>query len=97
VLAHALGGARVEPAPDAFNRVTVGRGPGRPPRPALAALEPRAGVDAALDLDYEQTSGSFTHHLRTAVVDPQGRLAHLFRGNEWKPEGLVAELRNTLP
>lgn len=73
-------------------------------KPPFARWRLATGSDAAirelataLDLDYEETSGSFTHNLRTAVVDPQGRLAHLFRGNEWKPEELVAQLRNALP
>jgi protein SCO1/2 len=47
----------------------------------------------ALELDYVEQTASFTHNLRTAVVDPQGRLARLLRGNEWKPEELVAALR----
>jgi len=47
----------------------------------------------ALDLDFEEQTGTFIHNLRTAVVDPQGRLALLLRGNEWKPEELVAALR----
>jgi len=47
----------------------------------------------ALELDYVAEDGSFTHNLRTAVLDREGRLRRLFRGNEWKPEELVAELR----
>jgi protein SCO1/2 len=47
----------------------------------------------ALELDYVEQTASFTHNLRTAVVDPQGRLLRLLRGNEWKPEELVAALR----
>jgi protein SCO1/2 len=47
----------------------------------------------ALELDYVEETASFTHNLRTAVVDPQGRLVRLLRGNEWKPEELVASLR----
>ena len=47
----------------------------------------------ALELDYDEQTGSFVHNLRTGVVDPQGRLVRVLRGNEWKPEELVAELR----
>jgi protein SCO1/2 len=47
----------------------------------------------ALELDYVEETASFSHNLRTAVVDPQGRLVRLLRGNEWKPEELVASLR----
>lgn len=48
----------------------------------------------ALELDYVEENRSFTHNLRTAVLDPEGRLRRLFRGNEWTPEELVAALRS---
>jgi protein SCO1/2 len=50
-------------------------------------------LGGALGLDYVEESRSFTHNLRTAVLGRDGRLQRLFRGNEWKPEELVAELR----
>jgi protein SCO1/2 len=46
-----------------------------------------------LGLDYVEESRSFTHNLRTAVIDPEGKLRVLLRGNEWTPEDLVADLR----
>jgi protein SCO1/2 len=46
-----------------------------------------------LGLDYVEESRSFTHNLRTAVVDPDGKLVRLFRGNDWTPDELVAALR----
>ncbi|HVH58087.1 MAG TPA: SCO family protein [Vicinamibacterales bacterium] len=33
------------------------------------------------------------HNLRTAVIDKEGRLVTVLRGNEWKPDQLVDELR----
>jgi len=50
-------------------------------------------LGGALDLDYVEESRSFTHNLRTAVLDPEGTLRRLFRGNDWTPEDLVAELK----
>jgi protein SCO1/2 len=50
-------------------------------------------LGGALELDYVEESRSFTHNLRTAVLDREGRLRRLFRGNEWTPEELVAELK----
>ncbi len=50
----------------------------------------------ALGLDYIEEEHSFTHNLRTAVVGADGRLRRLFRGNDWKPDQLVAELRQAL-
>ena len=47
----------------------------------------------ALELDYVEENRTFTHNLRTAVVDPEGRLVRLFRGNDWQPAELVAALR----
>jgi len=34
------------------------------------------------------------HSLRTAVIGPDGRLFKLYRGNEWKPEEIVADLKS---
>jgi protein SCO1/2 len=50
-------------------------------------------LGAPLGLDYVEESRSFTHNLRTAVVDPEGNLHVLRRGNDWTPEELVADLR----
>jgi protein SCO1/2 len=50
-------------------------------------------LGGALELDYLEDAGSFTHNLRTAVLGRDGRLQRLFRGNEWTPEELVAELK----
>jgi protein SCO1/2 len=47
----------------------------------------------ALELDYLEENRSFTHNLRTAVLDREGRLRRLFRGNDWTTEELVAELK----
>ena len=33
------------------------------------------------------------HNLRTAVIDPQGRLTTVFAGNEWRAADLLKELR----
>jgi protein SCO1/2 len=50
-------------------------------------------LGGALELDYVEEDRSFVHNLRTAVLDREGRLQRLFRGNEWSPKELVAELR----
>ncbi len=46
-----------------------------------------------LGLDYVEESRSFTHNLRTAVIDTEGKLHRLHRGNDWTPDELVADLR----
>jgi protein SCO1 len=36
------------------------------------------------------------HNLGTAVIDPQGRVSVIRRGNEWTPQELVADLRKAV-
>jgi protein SCO1 len=50
-------------------------------------------LGGALGLDYVEEDRSFTHNLRTAVLDRDGRLRRLFTGNDWTPGELVAELK----
>jgi protein SCO1/2 len=46
-----------------------------------------------LGLDYVEEERSFIHNLRTAVIDTEGKLHRLHRGNDWTPDELVADLR----
>jgi len=50
-------------------------------------------LGGALGLDYVEEERSFTHNLRTAVIDPDGRLFSLRRGNDWTAEQLLRGLR----
>ena len=45
-------------------------------------------------LAYKAEDGQVIHSLRTAVLTPDGRLYKLYRGNEWKPEEVLGDLRN---
>jgi protein SCO1/2 len=49
----------------------------------------------AYGLVFETVSGTIDHSLRTAVIAPDGRLVKVYRGNEWQPEALAAELVRT--
>jgi len=62
-------------------------------RLATGRLDEVRRLGAAVGLDWSEQDGSFTHNLRTAVLDTHGRLRRLFRGNDWTPDELVAELR----
>lgn len=42
----------------------------------------------------EDNPGSITHNLRTAVIDPDGRLVKVYTGNEWSPDQVLADLRD---
>jgi protein SCO1 len=68
----------------------------RPPfshwRLASGRLEEVRRLGAAYGLDFSEDAGTFSHKLRTAVLGRDGRLRRLLRGNDWKPEDLVAEL-----
>jgi protein SCO1 len=43
-------------------------------------------------LTYLPEEGTFTHNLRTAILDTEGRLVKVIVGNEWKPEEVVREM-----
>jgi protein SCO1/2 len=47
----------------------------------------------AVGLEFSDQGGVISHNLRTAVIDPAGRLRKVFKGNEWTPQELVAEVR----
>jgi protein SCO1/2 len=53
------------------------------PTNVLASFAPR------LDLMVMRDGASFSHNLRTVVVDPKGRIFHQFDGNEWTPRQLA--------
>jgi protein SCO1/2 len=44
----------------------------------------------------DATAQEIVHNLRTAVIDPQGRLVKVFGGNDWKPAELLHELRASI-
>ena len=44
-------------------------------------------------LTYVQESDQIVHSLRTALVGPDGKLVKVYRGNEWKPEEVLGDLR----
>jgi protein SCO1 len=60
---------------------------------AVGHVAERFGVAVIPEQD---TIQSITHNLRTAVIDPQGRLATMYSGNEWKPAQMIDALRHAL-
>ena len=43
---------------------------------------------------YRQTeSGVLSHGLATALVDPNGKIVKIWRGNAWKPDEVIQEIR----
>jgi protein SCO1 len=45
-------------------------------------------------MQYWQEGDQIIHSLRTAVIAPDGRLAALFTGNEWKPAEVLSKLQS---
>lgn len=43
-------------------------------------------------LSYWEENGQIIHGLRTAVISPEGKIVRIFRGNEWRPEEVVAAI-----
>ena len=46
--------------------------------------------------DTESNDEQVIHSLRTAVIGPDGKLFKLYRGNEWKPEEIAADLKTLI-
>jgi protein SCO1 len=47
-------------------------------------------------LTYFPEKDQIVHALRTAIVGPDGKIARVYEGNEWKPEEVVDELRKSV-
>jgi protein SCO1/2 len=45
-------------------------------------------------LDYWQDSGQIIHALVTAVMDGEAKIVRIYRGNEWKPAEVIANLKS---
>jgi protein SCO1 len=48
-------------------------------------------------LDTSSGEEQVMHSLRTAVIDPTGKLVKLYRGNEWKPAEIASDLAALVP
>ncbi len=47
--------------------------------------------------DTESSDEQVIHSMRTAVVGPDGKVFKLYRGNEWKPEQILSDLKTLVP
>jgi protein SCO1 len=48
-------------------------------------------------MQYWRDGDQVVHSLRTAIIGAEGKVVKLYRGNEWKPEEIVSELRELSP
>ena len=60
------------------------------PAPAIEHFTSRFGVSTIAD---KNAADTFTHNLRTAVIDRKGRLVKIHSGNDWTVATLLADLR----
>ena len=59
--------------------------------PDVQAVTSAFGVSVIHD---QMTPQTLTHNLRTAVLDPRGRLIKIYNGHDWTPEMLLSDLRD---
>jgi len=45
-------------------------------------------------LDYWEESGQIIHALVTAVIDGEGKLVRIYRGNDWKPAEVIGDIKS---
>lgn len=56
-----------------------------------------AKIAAMFGVIYWDEKGVVEHNIRTAIIDPQGKLHTLIRGNDWKPGEVSAIIKELLP
>ena len=62
-------------------------------REEIATFASRFGVSI---VPADPQTQEIVHNLRTAIIDKDGRLSAILRGNEWTPQELIAELRKAI-
>ncbi len=59
---------------------------------ATGSAEEIKSVAKFFGLNYWPEKDQIIHGLRTAVISPDGKVVKVYRGNEWKPEQILADL-----
>lgn len=59
---------------------------------ATGSEEQIRAITGYFGLVYEKKSNQIVHSLVTALIGPDGRLVHLYLGNEWRPEEIMETL-----
>ncbi len=63
---------------------------------ATGTREQVKGVAKFFGLQYYPEKDQIVHGLRTVIVGPDGKVAKVYRGNEWKPSEVVTDLKTVL-
>jgi len=51
------------------------------------------GVAQFFGLRYYEGSDQIVHTLKTVIIGPDGKVAKVYSGNEWKPDEIVQEMQ----
>jgi protein SCO1 len=62
----------------------------------FASAGPKETRDFAnyFGLSYDKQQDQIVHSLRTALLDPSGKIAVVYNGNDWRPEDVIRDLKN---
>ena len=60
---------------------------------ATGTTEQVKAIAEFFGLTYFPEKDQIIHSLRTVIIDPDGKVAKIYSGNEWKPEEIVDELK----
>jgi protein SCO1/2 len=60
---------------------------------AVASPATLAGLAPKVDLNFWKENGSYSHNLRTLVLDPNRKIFRQFDGNDWTPQQLADAVR----
>lgn len=63
---------------------------------ATGTPEQIQGIAGFFGLNYFAEKDQIVHSLRTALIAPDGKVYKIYRGNDWKPEQVVSDLREML-
>jgi protein SCO1/2 len=63
---------------------------------ATSNLEEVRKLGSGFGLKFWRENGSFSHNLRTIVINASGQVQRTLPGNDWRPEDLVTELRKAM-
>jgi protein SCO1/2 len=63
---------------------------------ASGTMEQVKQIAEFFGLRYYPQKDEIIHGLRTVIVNPEGKVAKVYSGNDWKPEEVVEELRKAV-
>jgi len=61
---------------------------------AAGTAEQVKAIAQFFGMSYRTEKNQIIHSLRTAIIDANGRVFKVYRGNEWKPDQIVKDLES---